>query len=78
MTTIFYIPNFFYRILLKKHQFFRFQNFEDSFLEILKYYIEKNTCRLFVTYYAAKNIFFENKFWGVHYAWNDRILFVSI
>ena len=37
----FYIENFFYCILLWKHQFSRLQNFEDSFFEIFKFHIDK-------------------------------------
>ena len=75
MTIIFYIENFFYCILLKKHQFFRFKNFEDSFLEIFKYHIEKiNTCKMFLNIERDKTYFFRKKFWGVNYAWNDPII----
>ena len=44
--------------VLKKHQFFLFQNFEDSFLEIFKYHYEKKTCRLFLNIERKKTHFF--------------------
>ena len=64
ITSIFYIENFFYCILLKKHQFFRFQNFEDSLLKIFKYHIEKNTCRLFFNIECDKTYFFREQIFG--------------
>ena len=69
---------FFYCILLKKHQFFRFQNFKHSFLEIFKYHIEKNTCRLFFNIERDKTYFFRKKFWGVNYTWNDPHTFLTL
>ena len=59
--TIFYIENFFYCILLEKHQFFRFQNFEDSFLEIFKYHIEKKYVSIIFEDRMRENIFISKK-----------------
>ena len=76
MTIIFYIENFFYCILLKKHQFFRFQNFEDSFLKISKYYIEKKYVSILFEHRTRQNIFFSRKnISGLNYAWNYSYMF---
>ena len=50
---------------MKKHQFFRFQNFEDSFFEIFKYHIEKKYLSIIFEHRTRQNIFYSKKNFGV-------------
>ena len=75
ITTIFHIKNFFYCILLKKHHFFWFQNFECSFFEIFKHHIVIKKYVSIIFEHRTRQI---KKLRGIIFTWNNPYAYIVI